>query len=90
MSDPSVQISNGTCYSAKGQKMDSSFIPCGNDFFGHKTCCGAGDNCLADNACFGTHGNGGEGTLLTYLAGCTDPDYQDASCPNKAPYAGMH
>ncbi len=82
MSDPNIFISNGTCYSAPGEKLDGSFIPCGNDAFGHQTCCGAGDNCLADNACFGIHGQG-YGSYLTYLAGCTDPDYKDPSCPNK-------
>ena len=43
---------------------------------------GAGDNCLADNACFGHHGEG-YGSDLTYQAGCTDPDYNDDSCPDK-------
>ena len=26
---------------------------------------------------------------VTYLAGCTDPDYQDSSCPGKGNYTGM-
>ena len=82
MSDPNILVSNGTCYTAAGQKLDSSFIPCGNDAFGHQTCCGAGDNCLADHSCFGIHGSG-YGSSLTYLAGCSDPDYKDASCPQK-------
>ncbi len=82
MSDPNIYISNCTCYSAAGTKLDGSFLPCGNDAAGHKTCCGAGDNCLADNACFGVHGSG-YGSYLTYMAGCSDPDYKDASCPNK-------
>lgn len=37
---------------------------------------------MADNACFGVHGSG-YGSFLTYMAGCTDPDYDDASCPDK-------
>ncbi|KAK6074614.1 hypothetical protein SCUP234_08144 [Seiridium cupressi] len=82
MSDQNIYISNGTCYSAAGKKLDGSFVPCGNDAFGHQTCCGAGDNCLADNACFGVHGSG-YGSYLTYMAGCSDPDYKDASCPDK-------
>ncbi len=82
MSNQNILISNGTCYSAPGKKLDASFLPCGNDAFGHKTCCGAGDNCLADDACFGVHGSG-YGSYLTYMAGCTDPDYKDPSCPNK-------
>ncbi|KIW94239.1 uncharacterized protein Z519_05555 [Cladophialophora bantiana CBS 173.52] len=82
MSDPNAFISNGTCYTARGEKLDGSFIPCGNDAFGYQTCCGAGDNCLADNACFGIHGSG-YGSYLTYWAGCTDPDYEAATCPKK-------
>jgi hypothetical protein len=80
MSD--INISNGTCYTAAGERLDDSFIPCGNTAFAYQTCCGAGDNCLADLACFGIHSSG-YGSFLTYFAGCTDPDYQDASCPQK-------
>ncbi|EXJ58621.1 hypothetical protein A1O7_06048 [Cladophialophora yegresii CBS 114405] len=82
MSDPNPYVSNGTCYTARGERLDGSFVPCGNDAFGHQTCCGAGDNCLADNACFGVHGDG-YGSYLTYLAGCTDPDYEASTCPQK-------
>ncbi|KAH6641939.1 hypothetical protein C7974DRAFT_420313 [Boeremia exigua] len=82
MGDSTILVSNGTCYSSVGNKLDGSFIPCGNDAFGHQTCCGAGDNCLADNACFGVHGSG-YGSFLTYMAGCTDPEYTDARCPDK-------
>jgi hypothetical protein len=82
MSDQDIFVSNGTCYSAAGEKLDESFIPCGNVAYGHQTCCGQGDNCLADNACFGYHGNG-YGSQLTYMAGCTDPNYEDGSCPKK-------
>ncbi|RYO97077.1 hypothetical protein DL764_007372 [Monosporascus ibericus] len=83
MSDgPNIFVSNGTCYSAPGEELDGSFIPCGNDAFGHQTCCGAGDNCLSNNACFGIHGEG-YGSYLTYMAGCTDPDYEDQGCPDK-------
>ncbi|KAK7955344.1 hypothetical protein PG988_016038 [Apiospora saccharicola] len=80
--DPNPRVSNGTCYTASGKELDSSFIPCGNDAFGHQTCCGKGDNCLADGACFGVHGTG-YGGMLTYWAGCSDPKYEDASCPKK-------
>ncbi|KAF2238207.1 hypothetical protein EV356DRAFT_518771 [Viridothelium virens] len=82
MSNPNDYVSNGTCYTAPGQKLDGSFIPCGNDAFGYQTCCGAGDKCLADNACFGFHGTG-YGSYLTYWAGCTDPNYADITCPKK-------
>lgn len=77
-----ILVSNGTCYSAAGDKLDDSFIPCGNAAFGPQTCCGAGDICLKNNACFGYHGEG-YGSQLTYQAGCTDPEYKDQSCPNK-------
>ena len=77
-----ILISNGTCYSAAGKKLHESFIPCGNSATGHQTCCGAGDNCLADLSCWGVHGTG-YGSSLTYQAGCTDEKYEDASCPRK-------
>ena len=70
-------ISNGTCYRAAGNESDAAFAPCGNDAAGHKSCCQLGDLCLSHNACF----NGQFGT--TYLAGCSDPTYQDAACPDK-------
>jgi len=89
MSAPNVLISNGTCYSGAGRRMDPAFLPCGNDAAGRQTCCGAGDTCLQGNACFGVHGpEGKEGTLLTYLAGCSDPSYSDPACPKKAPFGG--
>ncbi|KAK3985888.1 hypothetical protein QBC44DRAFT_151121 [Cladorrhinum sp. PSN332] len=77
-----ILVSNGTCYSAAGDELDKSFIPCGNAAFGPQTCCGAGDICLRNNACFGYHGTG-YGSALTYQAGCTDPEYKDQSCPDK-------
>lgn len=82
MGDLDILVSNGTCYTKAGEKLDESFIPCGNAAFGYQTCCGVGDNCLADNACWGHHGDG-YGSDLTYQAGCTDPDYKDKSCPDK-------
>ncbi|KAH8197833.1 hypothetical protein TruAng_007980 [Truncatella angustata] len=82
MNDANIYVSNGTCYSAAGKELNGEFLPCGNDAFGHQTCCGKGDNCLADNACFGVHGSG-YGSYLTYMAGCSDPEYKDASCPDK-------
>lgn len=82
MSNSDIFISKGKCYSAKGEELDDSFIPCGNDDFGHVACCGRGDTCLTNNSCFGIHGSG-YGSYLTYMAGCTDSDYKDSSCPNK-------
>lgn len=75
-------ISNGTCYWAPDQKTDPIFIPCGNDAFGHKTCCQAGDKCVSSSACYNDlYG-------VTYLVGCSDPDYVDDSCPEKPGLAG--
>ncbi|KAK1835035.1 hypothetical protein QBC39DRAFT_182936 [Podospora conica] len=82
MGDQNIFLSNGTCYTGPGQRLHESFIPCGNAAFGHITCCGAGDNCLANDACWGIHGTG-YGSSLTYMAGCTDPEYKDPSCPKK-------
>lgn len=45
-------ISLGTCYFGPGQVAASNFIPCGNYAFDTYSCCQAGDNCLASNACF--------------------------------------
>lgn len=75
-------ISNGTCYYGPGEKAASVFFPCGNDALGHKTCCQAGDMCLSNRACY----NGEFG--VTYLAGCSDPDYEDDSCPDKQAFEG--
>lgn len=67
----------------QAKKLDPAhFIPCGNAAYGHVTCCGVGDNCLAQNACFGYHGTG-YGSALTYQVGCTDPSYSHSSCPDK-------
>ncbi|KAK3318003.1 hypothetical protein B0H66DRAFT_639463 [Apodospora peruviana] len=75
--DPS--ISNGTCYWKAGKKSHESFIPCGNvaDGHGHKHCCRADEECLEHNACFSPP------TGATYLAGCTDFDYEAPACPDK-------
>ncbi|KAK5047647.1 hypothetical protein LTR84_006312 [Exophiala bonariae] len=82
MSDYDPDISNGTCYYKDGGRLPSRYIPCGNKALGHKVCCESLDMCLSSRACY----NGQYG--VTYLAGCTDPDYQDESCPDKSPYQG--
>lgn len=76
-------ISNGTCYFEAGEQSAAVFFPCGNDALGHKPCCQSGDMCLANKACY----NGEFG--VTYLAGCSDPDYNDSSCPDKQSFKGM-
>ncbi|KAK0614684.1 hypothetical protein B0T14DRAFT_570590 [Immersiella caudata] len=78
----SINVSHGTCYSDQGVEADAAFIPCGNDAFGHVTCCGRGDWCLMSNACYNQEFG------ITYLQGCSDPDYQDPSCPDKSVFPG--
>ncbi|KEF52762.1 uncharacterized protein A1O9_11179 [Exophiala aquamarina CBS 119918] len=80
MDDFDPDISNGTCYYRDGSRLSSRYIPCGNGALGHKTCCESLDMCLSSRACY----NGQYG--VTYLAGCTDPNYQDATCPDKTPF----
>ncbi|KAK1676097.1 hypothetical protein BDP55DRAFT_631786 [Colletotrichum godetiae] len=80
-------ISNGTCYHGPGDEVGEWF-PCGNADLGYKTCCQGGDMCLSSHACY----NGRFG--ITYLAGCSDPDYRDSSCPDKGalsdqPWTGL-
>lgn len=84
MSDVDIFLSNGTCYYAPGQRADRAMIPCGNShYFGPLTCCQQGDKCLASNACFNSEFG------VTYLAGCSDPEYEDPSCPEKEGFEGM-
>lgn len=75
--EPNIFISNGTCYSGPNLEADQGMIPCGNAFYGPISCCQAGDSCLMSGACF----NGKYWT--TYVAGCTDPEYNSTACPDK-------
>lgn len=74
---PNIYVSNGTCYFNQGFEADSSMIPCGNEFFAHATCCQANDTCLENSACYNAEYG------VTYVAGCTDPDYGSSVCPDK-------
>lgn len=38
MSQPNPFTANGTCYTRKGARADSAFIPCGNAAFGPLPC----------------------------------------------------
>ncbi|KAH6684827.1 hypothetical protein F5X68DRAFT_262736 [Plectosphaerella plurivora] len=81
MSDDNVFISNGTCYLAAGVEAHKAMIPCGNAvFYGDLTCCQQGDVCLTSNACYNQEFG------VTYLAGCSDPKYKAASCPDKGAF----
>lgn len=77
-------ISNGTCYFGPGKQAAEEWFPCGNAELGDKTCCQGGDMCLSSKACY----NGRYG--ITYLAGCSDPEYQHPSCPDKGALDGRH
>lgn len=80
--DIDLFIANGTCYFADNRKADAAMMPCGNDANDHVACCQAGDYCLESSVCF----NGDFG--VTYIAGCSDPDYEHPSCPNKFDHFG--
>ncbi|KAH6635627.1 hypothetical protein B0J18DRAFT_419338 [Chaetomium sp. MPI-SDFR-AT-0129] len=88
MGDADPFVSNGTCWYRYRNPLNDNFIPCGNVAFGHVHCCQKSDVCLEHGACYN------DGTGTTYLAGCTDLMYLDASCPNKdshydQPWAGL-
>jgi hypothetical protein len=40
------------CYYSANNLLESVFLPCGDPQNGFKTCCEAGDNCLANSACY--------------------------------------
>ena len=65
-----------TCYYESGARAASYIVPCPSTA-SPTSCCQLGDICLSDNACLST------GFNITYLYGCTDPTYQDATCPYK-------
>ena len=81
-SEPNIFISNGTCFSSAENFAHPAMIPCGNDVYGPLTCCQQGDMCLSSRACY----NGEFG--VTYLAGCSDPAYEDDNCPDKGAFEG--
>ncbi|KAK2055077.1 hypothetical protein LY76DRAFT_648637 [Colletotrichum caudatum] len=87
MGAPNPFVANGTCFHGPGEAVDEWF-PCGNAALGDKSCCQGGDMCLSSRACY----NGRFG--ITYLAGCSDPEYSHPSCPDKGafsdqPWAGL-
>ncbi|KAK8063923.1 hypothetical protein PG996_008575 [Apiospora saccharicola] len=81
MADINVLISNGTCYMSANKESYEDYIPCGNAATGnHYQCCSKGDSCYSSNACF----NGD--SRNTYIAGCTDENYNASACPFKGDY----
>lgn len=79
---PNPFVSNGTCYSSRNETA-VDMLPCGNDYFGHVGCCQHDDDCLLDSTCFNNEYG------VTYVAGCTDPTYNDTTCPSKGVLSGM-
>ncbi len=84
MSSYNPNISDGFCfYDNSGNEAPGIFIPCGNSDGGHVSCCESQDNCLSSNACYNAQFG------VTYLAGCTDKNYEDTACPYKGQYSGQ-
>ena len=74
-------LSEGTCYFGAGQLADSQFIPCGNaNLEGTQACCYKYDYCLSSNTCWDPD------TVVTYIAGCTDPLFRSDKCPQRINY----
>lgn len=74
-----------TCYTIGLNFVTSSnqYFPCGgsNGGSGVQSCCYAGDYCMEDSICHYTHSvTNGTGF---YMAGCTDPTWQDPACPKQ-------
>ncbi|KAK7940874.1 uncharacterized protein PG986_013261 [Apiospora aurea] len=81
MSDSDLYVSNGTCYFDRGQIANRHFIPCGNAVVnGPQACCYEGDFCLSSNTCWDNT------TIVTYVAGCTDPSFSSSKCIQKNGY----
>jgi LPXTG-motif cell wall-anchored protein len=79
-----LYLSEGTCYFGAGQLADSHFIPCGNaNLEGPQACCYEYDYCLSSNTCWDPD------TVVTYIAGCTDPLYRSDKCPQRYNYPGQ-
>ncbi|KIV82198.1 hypothetical protein PV11_04325 [Exophiala sideris] len=81
-------VAQNECYYAANKRAGSAIIPCGTGTY--SACCQIGDLCLSDGACWNPTHN------VTYLYGCTDPNYADSTCPWKcgsdfdnAPYVGL-
>lgn len=79
---PNIYVSNGTCYTGPDLEADPAMIPCGNAYYQPQACCQYNDNCLESSVCYNSdHG-------VTYVAGCTDKEYNATVCPDKFDDAG--
>lgn len=77
----SLVAGQNNCYygAGAGFRGPSELVPC-NTTSQYSACCLLGDTCLSGNTCY----NYLTGNL--YMYGCTDINYQDASCPQKCGY----
>lgn len=82
MVEADIYISNGTCYTGAGDSTQV-MIPCGNAYFGHVGCCQASDVCLSSSVCYNAQYG------ITYVTGCTDPEYGADVCPDKFDNSGQ-
>ena len=71
-----LSLGQTQCYYAADAMAGSAFVPCGG-IDSYSACCQLGDLCLSQNSCWNPSHN------VTYLYGCSDPSYTDASCPWK-------
>ena len=71
-----LRLCQTQCYYAANERAGSAIVPCGGTK-GYSACCQIGDLCLSQNSCWNPTHN------VTYLYGCSDPSYSDASCPWK-------
>ena len=44
----------GTCYYAAGKTAPPQYAPCGDATVETRSCCEFGDNCMSNNACYGS------------------------------------
>jgi hypothetical protein len=80
---------NGTCYSSTGLASpfnDYTYIPCNLTAIAngqHSACCASGDTCLTNGLCKYNPPTPVHNFNTYWRIGCTDPTYQDPSCPKQ-------
>ncbi|KAF2438168.1 hypothetical protein P171DRAFT_491456 [Karstenula rhodostoma CBS 690.94] len=88
--DPTMDTApNGTCYSITGLASpfnDYTYIPCNLTAIEngqHSACCASGDTCLTNGLCKYNPPTPVRNFNTYWRIGCTDPTYQDPSCPKQ-------
>ncbi|KAK7185948.1 hypothetical protein PSPO01_08198 [Paraphaeosphaeria sporulosa] len=80
---------NGTCYSITGLASpfnDYTYVPCNLTAIEngqHSACCASGDTCLTNGLCKYNSPTPVRNFNTYWRIGCTDPTYQDSSCPKQ-------